>query len=75
MNKKLIFSVAIGVFILLLVFFIPKYMNGNVTASGASISGDIEKIEVYHFHGTNQCYSCKTVGAYAEETINTYFSN
>ena len=75
MNKKLIYGIAIGIFILLLVFFIPKYMNGNVTASGVSISGDIEKIEIYHFHATNQCYSCKTVGAYAEETINTYFSD
>lgn len=35
----------------------------------------IEKLEVYHFHGTHQCYSCKTVGAYAEETVNTYFSD
>ena len=34
---------------------------------------NIEKLEIYHFHNTNQCYSCKTVGAYAEETINTYF--
>ena len=74
MNKKYIY-VAIGIFILLLVFFIPKYMNGNVTASGTPISSEIEKVEVYHFHATNQCYSCKTVGAYAEETINTYFSD
>jgi hypothetical protein len=51
-------------------------MNGNVIASsGIKISSDIEKVEVYHFHATNQCYSCKTVGAYAEETVNTYFSN
>ncbi len=35
----------------------------------------IDKLEVYHFHGTNQCYSCKTVGDYAEETINTYFAD
>ena len=35
----------------------------------------VEKIEVYHFHGTNQCYSCKTVGAYAEETLNTFFAD
>jgi hypothetical protein len=46
-----------------------------VTASGIPISGDIEKVEIYHFHATSQCYSCKTVGAYAEETVNTYFSN
>ena len=74
MNKQYIY-VAIGIFILLLVFFIPKYMNGNVAASGTPISSEIEKVEVYHFHATNQCYSCKTVGAYAEETVNTYFSN
>jgi hypothetical protein len=36
---------------------------------------NIEKLEIYHFHGTNQCYSCKTVGAYAEETVNTYFAD
>ena len=75
MNKKYIYA-GIGIaVVLLLIFTIPKYFTGNVTASGAQISGDIEKIEVYHFHGTNQCYSCKTVGNYAEETINTYFSD
>lgn len=31
------------------------------------------KIELFHFHGTRQCYSCKTLGAYAEETVKTYF--
>ncbi|MBR9701289.1 hypothetical protein GOV13_00010 [Candidatus Pacearchaeota archaeon] len=39
------------------------------------ISQDIEKIEVYHFHGANQCHSCITVGDYAEETIKTYFDD
>jgi len=76
MNKKLLYGIAIGIFVLLLVFFIPKYMNGNVIASsGSKISSDIEKLEIIHFHGTHQCYSCKTVGAYAEETVNTYFSD
>ncbi len=32
-----------------------------------------EKVEVYHFHGTNQCYSCVAVGDLAEKTINTYY--
>lgn len=36
---------------------------------------DVQKIEVFHFHVTRQCYSCKTLGAYAEETIKTYFSD
>lgn len=56
----------------------------NVPASGLntvtnfsqnSRSVSIDKLEIYHFHGTNQCYSCKTVGAYTEETINTYFAD
>ena len=75
MNKKYIYA-GIGIAVLLLLIFtIPKYFTGNVTASGAQISGDVEKIEIYHFHGTNQCYSCITMGDMAEETINTYFSN
>lgn len=48
-------------------------MTCNVVANTNEIN--IEKLEIYHFHGTNQCYSCKTVGAYAEETINTYFAD
>ncbi|MDD4878330.1 MAG: nitrophenyl compound nitroreductase subunit ArsF family protein [Candidatus Nanoarchaeia archaeon] len=47
--------------------------------SNAVVSGEhqinIDKLEIYHFHGTHQCYSCKTVGAYAEETVNTFFPN
>ena len=36
--------------------------------------GSVERVEVIHFHRTQQCYSCITVGQYAEETVNTYFS-
>ena len=75
MNKKYIYAGIGIVLVLLLIFTIPKYFTGNVTASGAQISGDIEKIEVYHFHGTNQCSSCIAVGKLAEETVNTYFSS
>ena len=75
MNKKYLYA-GIGIaVVLLLVFMLPKYLNGNVTASESKISGEIEKIEVYHFHATRQCYTCKTVGAYAEETVNTYFAD
>ena len=31
------------------------------------------RVEVYHFHGNHQCYSCRTIGAYAEKTVNTFF--
>ena len=75
MNKKYIYAGIGIVVILLLVLIIPKYFTAEVTASGTKISGDIEKIEVYHFHGESQCSSCIAVGNLAEETVNTYFSN
>ena len=73
--NKLIY-IGIGIFVLLLVFFVPKYIKGNATAlEDSKLSPDIEKVEVYHFHATRQCYTCKTVGALAEETVNTYFAD
>ena len=42
--------------------------------SGNNVSGPVEKVEVYHFHRTQQCYSCITLGAYAEDTVKTYFA-
>jgi hypothetical protein len=74
-NKLIFYGIIIGIVILFLAFIIPKYFTGEVTASGIKISGDIEKIEIIHFHGTSQCSSCIAVGNLAEETINIYFSN
>lgn len=75
MNKNY-FYWGIGIVVVLfLIFTIPKYFTGNVISSGTEISGEIEKIEIIHFHSTNQCYSCITMGNLAEETVNTYFSN
>ena len=42
-------------------------------AQNSSPAGGV-RVEVIHFHGTHQCYSCITVGDYAAETVNTYFS-
>ena len=33
----------------------------------------VDKIEVVHFHGTHQCWSCITVGEYALKTIKEKF--
>jgi hypothetical protein len=49
-----------------------KELNSNGMSSSIQ---KVERIEVYHFHATQQCYSCKTVGEYAEETVNTYFAD
>ena len=40
-----------------------------------SSKSDVQKIEIYHFHGTNQCSSCIAVGKLAEETVNTYYAD
>lgn len=32
------------------------------------------KVEIIHFHPKVQCVSCKTLGIYAEETVNKYFT-
>lgn len=75
MDKKYLYA-GVGTVVVLLIFFtIPKYFAEDVTASGAPISEDIEKIEIIHFHGTNQCYSCVTMGDMAEETVRTYFAD
>ncbi len=76
MNKNNYPYIIMGVALLLVIaVMVPKYIAGDTTDDKVKISGDVEKVEVYHFHATQQCYSCKTVGAYAEETINTYFSD
>ncbi len=40
-------------------------------------SGDDEDVtvELYHFHGTHQCYSCVRLGELAEKTVETYFAD
>lgn len=67
---------AILLFLVLMALFLAgcsgsPALSGPGTVSNGSV---VEKIEVYHFHATQQCYSCKTVGAYAEETIKTYYA-
>lgn len=76
MNKNNYAYIIMGVVLLVVVaVMLPKYITGDVSAPRASISSDIEKIEIIHFHGTNQCWSCVTMGDLAEETINTYFKD
>jgi hypothetical protein len=49
--------------------------QANVTITqGEQKNKTVEFVEVIHFHRTSQCWTCQTVGAYAEETVNTYFA-
>lgn len=76
MNTRTFFVIPIFVLILVLAVLAagcttPVDPSGN---PGTASSGNVEKVEVYHFHATRQCYSCVTLGEYAEATVNTYFS-
>ena len=57
----------------------PAVSTQVVTVSQAplptSSTNTIERVEVFHFHGTHQCYSCITVGDLAELTVNTSFND
>jgi hypothetical protein len=44
--------------------------NTNLTPEKVNVL----KLEIIHFHPKVQCVSCKTIGSYAEETINKYYS-
>jgi hypothetical protein len=73
-NEKII-----ELLILMIVLFISgcsrDAVKTEINDEKLDAPNNIQKIEIYHFHATNQCYSCITVGALAEKTVNTYFAN
>ena len=66
-------------FLIILVLFAAGCSNNSQINGNAVITFNheinIDKLEIFHFHGTHQCYSCITVGDYAEETVKTYFAD
>jgi len=81
--KKSIIVILIGVATAGVLFFIFKNNNQPSTAQVSdNLPSNIqnseekqpaEKIEVVHFHATQQCWSCITVGEYAFKTIKEKF--
>ncbi len=56
----------------------PEPTNSDVTCAEGStcaLGPDEIRVEVYHFHRTLQCWSCKTLGSLAEKTVNTHFKD
>ncbi|MCX6791707.1 MAG: nitrophenyl compound nitroreductase subunit ArsF family protein [Candidatus Gottesmanbacteria bacterium] len=51
----------------------PSTQLANTASSAPMSVAPAEKIEVVHFHGTQQCWSCITVGEYALTTIKDKF--
>lgn len=48
----------------------PKAATGAAAVAPTAAAG----IRVYYFHGTTRCTTCKTIEAYAHETIATAFA-
>lgn len=44
-------------------------------STGVPNQSSVVKVEVYHFHRTQQCSSCIRLGELAEKTVKTYFGN
>ena len=72
MNKSILFLIFV-------ILFVTGCSNNSQVNSNAvsdiKQSVNIDKLEIYHFHGTHQCSSCIAVGKLAEETVNTYFAD
>lgn len=79
MKSGLIAIIGMLLFSLMLTGCNSNASQDNITGNSVTSTStderiiNIDKLEIYHFHGTNQCYSCITVGDYAEATVNTYF--
>lgn len=74
MKKIIILS-----FLILVLFSSGCINQGNETVNNNSLgsvdvySGNVEKVEVFHFHGNQQCQGCINVGQCAEDAVNEYF--
>ena len=78
-NIYKIISLILVVFLIILSVVIISMINGKHNKLQETDKGLLAKqyenisLEIYHFHGTNQCVSCIAIGDLAEKTLNTYF--
>jgi hypothetical protein len=75
MKNKYAYLLAALAVVIVLIAYSAMTLNSLQPTQNGNSSGTVQKIEVIHFHPTQQCVSCRTVGAYAEETVNTFFQN
>ncbi|HYN01822.1 MAG TPA: nitrophenyl compound nitroreductase subunit ArsF family protein [Vicinamibacteria bacterium] len=59
---------------LLLALSVPVMVAAPVAAAAAPAPAVPAGILVYYFHGTTRCATCKTIEAYAHETVATAFA-
>lgn len=78
-SKKTLKTIGIITIIIISIIVLQLLLTSgnNNTKLGNSANtqplGNVDKIQVVHFHGTQQCWSCITVGEYAEKTIKEKF--
>ena len=51
----------------------PGAASPSVSQPAIGSDSTVERVEVLHFHGNQQCTSCIEVGDLAEETVKEYF--
>lgn len=78
LNKKTLKIVGLVAISIIVVFLLQLLLtNGKsdsrVNAVDTKKYGNVDKIQVVHFHAIQQCWSCITVGEYAEKTIKEKF--
>jgi len=79
MNKKIIIGIIVVILVVVVAVIAKNNGQQSDTDSADKLSSEssdeipTEKIEVVHFHGTHQCWSCITVGEYALKTIQERF--
>jgi hypothetical protein len=81
MKNKFIYIIIVLAFLSFFTFkaFAKKPMTSNIVAPTptstirTTLPSGSEKIEVIHFHATQQCWSCITLGEYTLKTIKDKF--
>jgi len=48
--------------------------ESEVDPSATTAADAVNKVDVYYFHATRRCWTCKTIEAYSEEAIRTGFA-
>jgi hypothetical protein len=63
MNNKEFFVLPVILLLLALAILAAGCTTPVETSANPGNTASLEKVEVYHFHATRQCYSCITIGA------------
>lgn len=79
MNKRLLL-IEVGIFLIIAALFISWGMiknNGSVIRSTSQAKSEIiavDKIQVFMFHSTQRCSTCRAIGKLSGEAVNEYFA-